>query len=243
MASSVEPVEIDRFARLAATWWDADGPFKPLHRLGPARLGYIRDQLARHYRRDTKDLAALAGLRILDMGCGGGLIAEPLARLGAQVTGADAAAENIAVARAHAAQMDLDIAYRHATVEQLASEGARFDAVLILEIVEHVADIGLFLGCCRRLLARDGLLVFSTLNRTARSFLAAIIGAEYVLRWLPRGTHDWRKFVTPREMHRHLDRAGFAISDMHGLTFQPLAGTWRLTSDLGVNYIGSATAQ
>lgn len=242
--SSVEPAEVERFARMAETWWDAEGPFKPLHRLGPARLGYIRDSLVRHCRPAAgSSLKPLAGLRVLDMGCGGGLISEPVARMGAQVTGADAAAENIAIARAHAAQTGIGIDYRHTTIEALAAEGARFDAVLILEIVEHVADTGVFLQSCRQVLDRDGVLIFSTLNRTARSFIAAIVGAEYVLRWLPRGTHDWRKFITPDEMTRQLGAAGFAVSGMQGLSFQPLTGAWRLSRDLGINYIGTATAQ
>ncbi len=240
---TVDPAEVERFSRMAATWWDPEGPFKPLHRLGPARLGYVRDQLCRQRRPGGDRLTPLAGLRVLDMGCGGGLIAEPLARLGAQVTGADASAENIAVARTHAAQMGLEIDYRHASAEALVEQGAQFDAVVILEIVEHVADVDAFLRHCRALLAPGGLLVFSTLNRTARSYLAAIIGAEYVLRWLPRGTHDWRKLITPAEMRQYLDTAGFAVSDITGLSFQPLTGTWKLSRDLGINYIGSAIAQ
>ncbi|GAB4153038.1 MAG: bifunctional 2-polyprenyl-6-hydroxyphenol methylase/3-demethylubiquinol 3-O-methyltransferase UbiG [Sphingomonadales bacterium] len=237
---TVDPAEVERFSRMAATWWDPEGPFKPLHRLGPARLGYVRDQLC---RQGGDRQTPLAGLRVLDMGCGGGLISEPLARMGAQVTGADASAENIAVARTHAAQMGIEIDYRHASAEALVDQGAQFDAVVILEIVEHVADVDAFLRHCRALLAPGGVLVFSTLNRTARSYLAAIIGAEYVLRWLPRGTHDWRKFITPAEIRRHLDAAGFAVSDISGLSFQPLTGAWKLSRDLGINYIGSAVAQ
>jgi 2-polyprenyl-6-hydroxyphenyl methylase/3-demethylubiquinone-9 3-methyltransferase len=222
---------------MAAEWWDPDGKFRPLHRLNPVRLAYIRDSLIAHFHRKPAAARPLAGLRVLDIGCGGGLIAEPLTRLGAEVTGIDASEENIGVARTHAGEMELAIDYRVAAAEDIAAGGERFDAVLCLEIVEHVADLDGFLAAAAQLVRPGGVLVVATLNRTPQSYLFAIVGAEYVLRWLPRGTHNWEKFVRPSELAARLRRNGLAVRDVTGVVYGPLSGTWRIGRDLGVNYI------
>ena len=234
---SIDQAEVARFAEQAAAWWDPDGAFRPLHRLNPVRLAYLRDHLLAHFGRDRASLTPLAGLELVDIGCGGGLVAEPMARLGAAVTGIDAGAENIAIARAHAAQAGLAVDYRAATAEALADEGRRFDIVLALEIVEHVADRDLFLAAAAALLKPGGCLVAATLNRTLKSFALAIVGAEYVLRWLPRGTHDWRKFLRPSELAAGLRRQGLTVADVTGIAYDPLSDGWRLTRDVGVNYM------
>jgi 2-polyprenyl-6-hydroxyphenyl methylase / 3-demethylubiquinone-9 3-methyltransferase len=236
-AGSVDRDEVQRFAALAETWWDPKGSMAPLHKLNPARLGFLRDALAGHFGRDPKGLEPFAGLRILDIGCGGGLVAEPLARLGAAVTGIDAAESSIAVARAHARGMDLEIDYRSAAAEELAAAGERFDAVLALEVVEHVADRGLFLEAVATLVQPGGALIASTLNRTPKSFFFAIVGAEYVMRSLPRGTHRWDRFVRPSEFAADLRRQGLDVRDLKGLVYDPLRDTWRIGRDLGVNYL------
>jgi len=240
-AATVDPDEVARFSAMAEAWWDPDGDFAPLHRLNPVRLGYIRDRLCERFGRDPRALRPFEGLSVLDVGCGGGLIAEPLARLGATVTGIDASARNIGIAAAHAADGRLAIDYRDTTAEALAATGARFDAVLALEIVEHVADVGLFLDSCAALLRPGGALVLATLNRTPKSYLFAIVGAEYVLRWLPRGTHDWDKFVRPSELADGLARSGVSIGDITGVGYSPLTGDWRLGRDVAVNYMAFAT--
>jgi 2-polyprenyl-6-hydroxyphenyl methylase / 3-demethylubiquinone-9 3-methyltransferase len=237
---SVDAAEIARFSALAATWWDPSGPMAPLHQLNPARLGYIRDRIAGHYGRDAFAPGPIKGLTVLDIGCAGGLLCEPLTRLGARVTGIDAAAENVAVAKSHAEAMRLDIDYRHASPEDLTAEGVRFDAVLALEVVEHVADVDTFLQAAADLVKPGGLLITSTLNRTAKSFALAIVGAEYLLRWLPAGTHDWRKFLKPSELARSLRAAGLTVADLSGLTFDPFRKSWRVGRDVGVNYILTA---
>jgi len=242
-AGTVDDDEVARFSALAEAWWDPDGEFAPLHRFNPVRLGYIRDRLCRHFGRDRRGLRPFAGLDVLDVGCGGGLIAEPMARLGATVTGIDASARNIAVAASHAGDAGLAIDYRETTAEALAASGARFDAVLALEIVEHVADIVLFLDSCAALMRPGGALVLATLNRTPKSFLFAIVGGEYVLRWLPRGTHRWEKFVRPSEIADGLAPSGIAIEDITGLTYSPLGGDWRLGRDVAVNYMVFATSR
>ena len=234
---TVDREEIARFSALAAEWWDPDGNFRPLHRLNPVRLAWMRERLCRKFGRDARSLRALDGLDLLDVGCGGGLVAEPLARIGARVTGIDAADRNIAAAAAHAREAGLAIDYRAMTAEALAEEGRRFDAVIALEIVEHVADVGLFLRACTRLARPGGALFFATLNRTARSFLFAIVGAEYVLRWLPRGTHRWDRFIRPSELADGLAAEGAAVADLTGVSYEPVRDVWRLSRDLSVNYM------
>jgi 2-polyprenyl-6-hydroxyphenyl methylase/3-demethylubiquinone-9 3-methyltransferase len=236
-APSVDPADVARFSAMAAEWWDPAGKFRPLHRLGPVRLAYLRDRLCRHFGRDPRSLRPFDGLRVLDIGCGGGLIAEPVARLGATVTAVDASAENIGTAQAHAAQGELTIDYRAATAEHLAADGERFDAILALEILEHVADRDAFLAACASLVKPGGALVVATLNRTPQSYLLAIVGAEYVLGWLPRGTHDWKKFVRPSELAASARRNGLTLEDFAGVVYSPLADTWRIGDDLGVNYL------
>lgn len=247
--TTVDPEEVARFDAMASDWWDPDGPFRPLHRLNPLRIAYIRDEALKRQARladgkapdPRRALKPLAGLRVLDIGCGGGLLAEPMARLGAEVVGVDAAERNIAAARAHAQAMALDIDYRHSRAEELARAGERFDLVLAMEIIEHVADAGAFLEACGRLLVPGGMLAIATLNRTARSYALAILGAEYLLRWLPRGTHDWRRFLRPHELAHGLREAGLALDRLDGARYDPFEGTWSLVSDLSVNYMAIAT--
>ena len=236
--TTIDPAEVAKFEAMAAEWWDPEGKFKPLHMLNPCRLDYITAQIAAEYGHDLATQQPFAGLRILDIGCGGGLLAEPMARLGANVVGADAAAGNIPVARVHAAQSGLDIDYRVATAEELALAGERFDVVLNMEVIEHVADPAGFLTACHDLLRPGGLMICSTLNRSSRSFALAIIGAEHVMRWLPRGTHDWSKFVTPDELSALIDTAGLDPVDRKGMVFNPISWGWHLSDrDLSVNYI------
>jgi 2-polyprenyl-6-hydroxyphenyl methylase/3-demethylubiquinone-9 3-methyltransferase len=236
-SSSIDVEEVERFSALAETWWDPKGSMAPLHRLNPARLGFLRQTLAAHFGRDARSLGPFDGLRILDVGCGGGLISEPLARLGAVVTGIDAAEANIAVARAHARSADLEIDYRQASAEELSAAGERFDAVLALEVVEHVADLDTFLAAAAALVRPGGAFIASTLNRTPRSLLFAIVGAEYVLGWLPRGTHRWDRFLKPSELAAALRRRGLQARDIRGLVYDLLAREWRLGRDLGINYL------
>jgi 2-polyprenyl-6-hydroxyphenyl methylase/3-demethylubiquinone-9 3-methyltransferase len=233
--------EVDRFALLASEWWNPQGKFRTLHQIGPARLGYLRDELGRHFQRPSSgpssSMKPLAGLTLLDVGCGGGLICEPLARLGGQVTGLDPAIENIEAARRHAAGQELAIEYRDARVEDLEAEQATFDAVICLEVVEHVPDVGAFLKSCAALVRPGGLMLLSTINRTMKAYLLAIVGAEYVLRWLPVGTHQWDRFVTPEELARHLTEAGLVPSPARGLVYNPLADVWSIGGDTDVNYM------
>jgi 2-polyprenyl-6-hydroxyphenyl methylase/3-demethylubiquinone-9 3-methyltransferase len=237
---TVDPAEIARFSALAETWWDAGGPMAPLHRLNPIRLAWIKERLARRFGRDVKDPRALSGLRILDVGCGGGLLTEPLCRLGAEVVGIDPAEKNIAVARLHARAGGLTIDYRSTTAEALVGQGERFDLVLILEVVEHVPDVAAFVAACGALVEPGGMMIAATINRTLKAFALAIVGAEYVLRWLPRGTHSYDKLVTPDELSSALVAAGLVISDRTGVMYVPLADRWRLTRDLDVNYMMAA---
>jgi 2-polyprenyl-6-hydroxyphenyl methylase/3-demethylubiquinone-9 3-methyltransferase len=235
---SIDPSEVAKFERMAAEWWDPQGTFKPLHLMNPVRLGYAVQQIAGRFGRDPKADRPFAGLRLLDIGCGGGLLSEPMARLGAEVVGADAAARNIPVARLHAEKSGLAIDYRHATAETLAEQGERFDIVLNMEVIEHVADPRDYLRSIHALLKPGGLHVCSTLNRNVKSYMMAIVGAEQVMRWLPRGTHDWRKFITPDELFGMLREAGLRPVDRMGLVFNPLAWSWRLSErDLSVNYV------
>jgi 2-polyprenyl-6-hydroxyphenyl methylase/3-demethylubiquinone-9 3-methyltransferase len=236
--TTVDPAEIERFSRIAGEWWDPMGKFAPLHRLNPVRIGYIRDRAAAHWQRDPLSGAPLSELSLLDIGCGGGLLSEPMARLGAKVTGVDAAARNVGVAALHAGRQGLDIDYRQGTAEALADAGAGFDIVLALEIVEHVADADLFLKSCGRLVKPGGLLFLSTLNRTAKAWALAIAGAEYVLGWLPRGTHDWKKFLKPSEAVNGLRAGGIEAQEIVGVVYSPLSRTWSLNkNDLDVNYM------
>jgi 2-polyprenyl-6-hydroxyphenyl methylase/3-demethylubiquinone-9 3-methyltransferase len=237
-STTVDAAEVERFSRMAEEWWDPTGKFAPLHRLNPIRIRYIRDRIAAQWQRDPQSGTPLHGLDVLDVGCGGGLLSEPMARLGAQVTGIDASARNIASAAEHAARQGLSIAYRPATAESLASSAGRFDVVLALEIVEHVADVDLFLSSCARLLKPNGLLFLSTLNRTAKAWALAIAGAEYLLGWLPRGTHDWRKFLRPSEVAGSLRGAGVDVQEVVGVVYNPMARAWSIDRrDLDVNYM------
>lgn len=235
--TTIDDEEVARFSAMADEWWDPAGKFKPLHKFNPIRLGYIRDRLCAHFGRDPRSLTPLDGLTLLDVGCGGGLISEPLARMGAIVTGIDASEKNIGTARAHAARGDLEIDYRCTTAEDLLAAGETFDIVLSLEVVEHVADVDLFLDSCTALVRDGGAMVLATLNRTPKAFMFGIVGAEYVMRWLPRGTHDWKKFVRPSELCRNLRRNGVDVSDISGLSFNPLTDEWRVSGDVSVNYI------
>ncbi len=238
---TVDPAEVERFSRLAADWWDPRGPMAVLHKFNPVRLTYIRDQTAVHFDRDPKRIGCLSGLRVLDIGCGGGVLSEPLARLGATVIGADPAPENIEVAKRHALQTDLRIDYRCTTAESLADAGERFDVVLAMEVVEHVADVPLFVRRCADMVKPGGLMVTATINRTMKSFALAIVGAEYVLRWLPRGTHRFDKFVTPSELESALKQAGLRVTDRRGVIYNVFADAWRLSTDTDVNYMMVAT--
>lgn len=240
VSSTVDPDEVARFSAMAAEWWDPHGKFKPLHKLNPVRLGYIRDHACRHFSLDRDDPKSFKGLRFLDIGCGGGLLSEPMARLGANVVGADPSAINIEIARIHAAEQGLDIDYRSETAEDLAAQGEQFDVVLNMEVVEHVADVSLFMKTCANMVKPGGLMFIATMNRTLKAYALAIVGAEYVLRWLPRGTHDWNKFVTPDEMAAALKKGGMRQADLTGIVFNPLADDWREASDTDVNYIVTA---
>ncbi len=236
-ASSVDQAEIDRFSRHAADWWNPHGPMAALHKFNPVRLGYIRDQAAAHFQRDAKKLDCLKGLRVLDIGCGGGILSEPLARLGAEMIGADPSEDNIAVAHTHAEKMGVAVDYRATTAEDLATAKERFDVVLAMEVVEHVTDVSAFVSTCATMVKPGGLMIVATLNRTLKSFALAIVGAEYVLRWLPRGTHQWEKFVTPHELEAAIERGGLQVSGERGVVYNPFADRWQLSSDMDVNYM------
>jgi 2-polyprenyl-6-hydroxyphenyl methylase/3-demethylubiquinone-9 3-methyltransferase len=235
--STVDPAEVARFAAMADEWWDPRGKMKPLHKFNPVRLAYIRDQACAHFQRDPKSLESMKGLRILDVGCGGGILSEPLARLGATVVGLDPAPENVAAARVHAERSGLAIDYRAATAEELADAGEQFDIVLAMEVVEHVSDVNLFVRRCAEMVKPSGFMILATLNRTRKSFALAIVGAEYVLRWLPVGTHDWKKFVTPDELEAALNSASMEVTDETGVVYNPLNDEWRKADDMDVNYM------
>ncbi len=240
--STLDPHEVAQFAALAEEWWDPNGKFKPLHELGPARIGYLRDEIVRHFARDAAvKTVPLAGLRVMDVGCGGGLVAEPLTRLGAHVTGIDPGVETIAAARAHATSQGLAIDYRAARIEDIAAASETFDVVTCLEVVEHIPDVSAFLTAAAKTVRPGGLLITSTINRTLKSYALAIVGAEYILRWLPPGTHDWNRFVTPDEMAIYFKRAGLAPPRITGLVLDPLANRWSLSQDSAVNYFAAAT--
>jgi 2-polyprenyl-6-hydroxyphenyl methylase/3-demethylubiquinone-9 3-methyltransferase len=236
-ASSVDQAEVERFSRHAADWWNPRGPMAALHKFNPVRLGYIRDQSAGCFGRNAKKLDCLKGLRMLDIGCGGGILSEPLARLGAEMVGADPSKDNIAAARAHAGEAGVTIDYRATTAEELCAANERFDVVLAMEVVEHVADVDAFVEICATMVKPHGLMIAATLNRTLKSFALAIVGAEYVLRWLPRGTHRWDKFVTPEELETAIERNTLQVIAERGVVYNPFADRWQLSSDMDVNYM------
>lgn len=238
--STIDPAEVARFAAMADTWWDPKGPMRVLHRFNPARIAYIRDQALAHFRRDGAGLEPLRGLSIADVGCGGGVLSIPLARLGAQVTGIDPAPANVGVATLQAQRLGVPAHFTAGTIEEAVAQGERFDIVLAMEVVEHVADMEVFVRACAAAVRPGGLLVMATINRTVKSFALAIVGAEYVLRWLPRGTHDWERFVTPDELCDAIADAGLAPIDRRGVVYRPLAGTWSLSPDTDVNYMVAA---
>lgn len=236
-ATTVNDAEVAKFTAMAEQWWDPKGKFKPLHKFNPVRLSYIRDNLVRHFGRDPASIRPFEGISILDVGCGGGLLCEPLTRLGAKVTGIDAAERNIRIAQIHAEQSGLNVDYRATTSEALVAAGEKYDVVLNMEVVEHVDNVPLYMKSCADLVAPGGLMFTATLNRTARSWALAVIGAEYILRWLPRGTHDWKKFLTPEEITAQLRRNGLSVIDETGVTFNPIADSWGLSPDMAINYM------
>lgn len=238
VTNTVDGGEVAKFEAMADEWWDPKGKFKPLHMLNPCRLDYITAQIAGEFDRDLTRPRPFAGLRLLDIGCGGGLLSEPMARLGAEVVGADAAERNIPVARIHAERSGLEIDYRNTTAEALAAAGEQFDVILNMEVVEHVADPLGYLTACRTLLRPGGLHICSTINRNPKSYAVAVFGAEVVMRWLPRGTHEWQKFITPDELYDLLRQAGLDPVDRKGFVFNPIAWSWSLSErDLSVNYV------
>ena len=236
--SSIDPAEVERFSRIAAEWWDPKGKFSALHKFNPVRLSFIREQALLRFGRDGSARRPFEGLRLLDIGCGGGLLCEPMVRLGFEVTGVDASARNIGTASTHAAEHGLTVDYRASTAEDLLAEAtAPFDVILNMEVIEHVADLNLFVDSCASMLKPSGMMFVATINRTAKAFALAIVGAEYVLGWLPRGTHDWAKFVKPLELDTALTRARLTVGSETGVMFNPLSGKWMLTSDMDVNYM------
>ncbi len=239
--ATIDPDEIERFSALAETWWDPKGPMAPLHKFNPTRLSYLRLQIARHFNRDPDNVSFADGLRGIDIGCGGGLITEPMARFGAKMLGVDAAEKNVKTAQTHAAQhCDSDkiaLSYRHCSAEDLVAEGQKFDFVLSLEVIEHVADVPLFLQSISHLVAPGGLVILSTLNRTLKSLALAKIGAEYILGWLPKGTHDWQKFIKPSELENMMHTTPLALTDLRGLSYHPLRDEWHLSQDVSMNYM------
>jgi 2-polyprenyl-6-hydroxyphenyl methylase/3-demethylubiquinone-9 3-methyltransferase len=241
--SSIDPEEVARFSALAAKWWDPKGEFAPLHRINPARLGFIRGQALTRFGRDGGVRRPFEGLSLVDIGCGGGLLCEPLSRLGFKVTGVDASEQNIGTAAAHAAEMGLRVDYRASTAEALVEDGARFDLVLNMEVIEHVADPGAFLRDTARLIAPGGLMIVATLNRTLKSLALGKVAAEYLLRWIPAGTHDWRRFLTPQELRGFLAGQPYEVAGPFGLAFDPLSGRWSGSDDTAVNYMMTVAAK
>ena len=235
--ASVDSGEIAKFSAIAAEWWDPTGKFAPLHKFNPVRLAFIRNEAATHFGRDARSVRPFEGLSLLDIGCGGGLLSEPMARLGFAVTGADASARNIGTAKAHAGQTGLEIEYLATTAEALVVQGRSFDVVLNMEVVEHVADVDAYLAACSALVKPGGLTFVATMNKTLKSLALAKIGAEYVLGWLPRGTHDWNRFIPPAQLETSLEQTGLTLLKRQGVSFNPLAWDWRLSSDVDVNYM------
>ncbi len=240
---SVDPAEMDSFSRMAADWWDPTGPFKPLHIMNGARLGFIRDTLCDHFHRDPEADLPLKGLRLLDIGCGGGLLCEPMVRMGATVTGVDALERTLKTAKTHAEQVGVEVDYIHGTVEQLIKSGEEpFDAVLNMEVIEHVANPRNFISDCAKMVRPGGLMICSTINRSFKAFAFAIVGAEYILRWLPRGTHQFEKLVKPSEIQRYLKDAGLKPSPSIGMSLNPLTNHWKFSNDTSINYVTVAQA-
>jgi len=235
--ASIDPAEVAKFSALAAQWWDPSGKFAPLHKFNPVRLSFIRREAAARFGRDARALAPFEGLSLLDIGCGGGLLSEPMARLGFAVTGADASEKNIGTARTHAVQSGLAVEYRAATAEALAEEGLNFDIVLNMEVVEHVADVGAYLSACARLVKPGGITIVATLNKTLKSLALAKVAAEYVLGWMPPGTHDWNRFIAPEQLRQKLQESDLSILKSQGVSFDVLTWDWRLSSDVDVNYM------
>jgi 2-polyprenyl-6-hydroxyphenyl methylase/3-demethylubiquinone-9 3-methyltransferase len=238
--TTVDSSEIAKFNAMAEAWWDPHGDFKPLHQLNPTRIAFLRDTAARHFGRVASEETPLESLALCEIGCGGGLLTEPMRRLGAEVTGVDPSQRNIGIARAHAEKSGLKITYLQCAAEDMVEREERFDIVLAMEVIEHVANVDAFIASCAQLVRPGGLMFFATINRTAKAYALAIVGAEYIMRWLPRGTHDWRKFVKPSELAHPLRRAGFSIAEMTGVSYNPLADRWSLTRDLDVNYMLAA---
>jgi 2-polyprenyl-6-hydroxyphenyl methylase/3-demethylubiquinone-9 3-methyltransferase len=236
-SSSIDPIEVAKFSAMAAEWWDPAGKFAPLHKFNPVRLDFIRREAAARFNRDARSLKPFEGLSLLDIGCGGGLLSEPMARLGFAVTGADASEKNVGTARAHAQETGVGVDYRATTAEALAEEGHSFDVILNMEVVEHVADVGAYLAACSRLLKPGGITLVATMNKTLKSLALAKIGAEYVLGWLPRGTHDWNRFIPPAELRAKLEQSGLTILKTQGVSFNPLMWDWQLSNDVDVNYM------
>lgn len=239
--TTIDQAEVDRFTAMAAEWWNPAGKFKPLHKFNPVRIRYIRDKAAAHFGRDANSHKPLEGLRILDIGCGGGLLSEPMARMGATVIGADASERNIGIASTHAAQTGVTVDYRAVTAEQLAAEGEKFDIILNMEVVEHVADVDFFITTCASMVKPGGMMFVATINRTMKAMALAIIGAEHVLRWLPKGTHQYEKLVRPEELEKPLAASGMQIDERTGVFFNPLMNQWNLSKDMDVNYMMLAT--
>lgn len=240
MSSTILQNEIKNFTKDSAYWWDDSGPFKPLHKLNPTRIRHIKEQICAHFNLDTNNAQPLKKLNILDIGCGGGLVCEPMTRLGANMTGADADAQAIEVAKAHASDMGLKIKYENKAAEDL---NRKFDVILALEVAEHVSDLALFVEECARLVKPGGLIVFSTINRTPKSFMLGIVAAEYILRWVPKGTHNWKQFIKPAELARHVRRNGLELYDIRGLVYNPVNDSFKMSArDLDVNYFLSAKA-
>ena len=240
MSTTINKEEIQKFSNLAQEWWDVNGKFKPLHMFNPIRIEYMLENIKKYFKLKKDKINILEGLKILDIGCGGGLISEPMARLGAEVTGIDASEKNINIAKIHSKENKLKINYINTSPEKL-SDYEKYDIILNLEIVEHVEDVGLYIKSCQKLLKRNGLMFTATLNRSFTSYIKAIIGAEYILRWLPIGTHDWNKFLKPEELENYLSKENFSTLDIKGLTFNPLTGKWKKSKDLSVNYIICST--
>ena len=241
MNTTIDPAEYEKFSKMAEEWWNPSGKFKALHKFNPKRIEFIKEKLVKHFNITKDDIKPLNKLNILDIGCGGGLLSEPMSRLGANVTGIDIVEKNINIANAHSSESGLNIKYRCITAEELSNENKKFDVILNMEVIEHVSDLNLFMESCEKLLKKDGILFFATLNRNIMSFGLAILGAEYVLGWLPKGTHDWNKFVTPDEIKILLRSSGLKINELVGMKYNPIYDSWYLSEDTSVNYLGTAT--